>query len=333
MSLKQKISIIRFILKTVYFSPSNNPAVFLLGIMATIFITTGSIGKHEAVLVMMIIGISNRLMPAFIKRPANDGETCGITISQYCRLLPIKESVFFTGYFITGLLYATILSVCLLLVGIKNENPPVIPSITPVKTVTTINTVSNEPVTSVSGVIFMPYGKDHFQPVQFAIPVKSSIIFGNISSMVIIGNDKVHDSVLADLYPENQESHRNDISLLPGKNNAYYSDLLKSLPQKHSRILLFIMLLCLIVFFFDLIKIYGFSEKSPGMIKFAEYLVFSSYFCLCIALICDLILPESIINRITSLLTNYSSYISTGYYSAICVGICSVLYFIYSQVK
>lgn len=61
MSLKQKISIIRFILKTVYFSPSNNPAVFLLGIMATIFITTGSIGKHEAVLVMMIIGISNRL--------------------------------------------------------------------------------------------------------------------------------------------------------------------------------------------------------------------------------------------------------------------------------
>lgn len=328
MKLKQIISIAGFILKTVYFSPSNNPAVFLLGILVIIFITTGSIGKHEAVLVMMIIGISNRLMPAFIKSPAND-KTCGITISQYCRLLPVKEDDFFKGCFISGLLYATVLSVCLLLVGINNENPPEIPSISPVQTITTINSVSNEPVTNVFGVIFMPCGKDHFQPIQFAVPVKSSIIFGNISSTVIIGNDKVPDSVLAGLYPENQESHHDNLSLLLGKNNAYYSDFLKSLPQKHSRILIFKMLLCLIVFFVDLIRIYGFSEKSPGMIKFAEYLVFSSYFCLCIALICDLILPESTIHRAALFLTNYSTYISAGYYSVICVGLYRVLNFIY----
>ena len=50
-----------FVLKTIHFSPISNPSLWILTVLGGVLFFGGDLGKHEVILLLLLIGISNRL--------------------------------------------------------------------------------------------------------------------------------------------------------------------------------------------------------------------------------------------------------------------------------
>jgi hypothetical protein len=331
MNLRHIFSITGFLLKTVYFSPFNNPSFFLLVLLTAFFCITGGMGKHETVLIMLIAGIFNRFMPG-LRNNASSGEPdYDNTISQYCRLLPVKKGTFFFSYFITGLLYVVVLMSACLYIGVKFENPPIIASLCPQQTIMKTNLKTNEPYLNVEGVTLT----DNEQPIQFTIPVNPSIIFGHLAATVLLGHGKIADSVFCRLCPSPEVNETKDnYSIFSIHDTAkYYSDYLKALPYKHLKILLLISSLCLLIFLTDLTGIYKKDGKGFFLWKITDTLMFVSYACLCLALFMDILLPDSSIYCILSILSHYKFYMIVFFCFILSAGTIRIVSFSIRQLK
>lgn len=334
MSFRRILSLIAFFFKTVYFSPFNNPSVFILAILVGIFFFTGGMGKHEVVLLVLIISISNRFVPAFRKRYDN-GQLIDTTISQYFLILPIKSQELFLSYIITGIMYATVLLSLCYYIGINSENPPNIPSLCPTQTISKINPSSKEPYTTVFGVIALPDSANHIQLRLFLIPLNPSIIFGNLSSTVVIEHTKISDSVYCQLcIPEkagSQNTNSSDFLGLKGKRD-YYSDYLATLPEKHNRILIVLIILCFIIFIIEQINISRNGSQNL-LTKSMDLLLYCSYFAVWLGLILDLLLPESSVFLISAFLLQFKLYLTASYYIIIFIGLVRIGFSIFYNIR
>jgi len=303
MKIRRIAAIAWFFAKTIYLSPSNNPLVYLLLIIGGMLFFSGSLGKHETALLLLLAGITNRLMPTSQTRK-NAEEISDESLSRYSFLWPVKKNEFFYGFQISGFAFALLLIIPCIYIGTHCETPPMIGSLCPPRTCIKY-APSGEPVMTVEEVIMLPDSALNIRPVQLTIPVYHSLLFGYLASEVLVAQDKISDSLFNELclIPPQPVSPADifDPTHERGSPSWHHSGFLASLSQVQNKRLLYFACFVLLFFIMDGIAKFGHEKSAPNhfIIRIVKYVFNAGYLSLCCLLIFDVLLPESIISRMS----------------------------------
>lgn len=333
-----RISVITFfLLKTIQLSPVNNPSLWILTVLGGVFFFGGALGKHEIVLLLLLIGISNRLIPAINHRNSFSGNTSFISLSQYIQHLPLEKRTFFSAFLLSNVIYVLLLISLCIYIGTVLETPPVIASICPPQTVTK-TAPSGEPLVTVEGIMMVLTIRSASGPFQFKVPVHYSLLFGMLASEVIIDYHKIPDDIIQRLYPDLQTAQSvSDIftsNVNKSAQSKNYSSFLYDLRFIHFGRIAAISCFIFIVFLIDTTRIYwGKSAKgrSNSIFNWIDYVCYTIYASLCLFLLLDILLPESIITRISLIMNMYSVPINIFLFSVVIAGLIRVLYVTFFQ--
>jgi hypothetical protein len=322
-----------FLLKTVYFSPVSNPSFWILLLLGGAFFIGGDLGKHEVVLLLLLIGISHRFMPAVnATRPQRDSSS-PISLSHYAQLLPIDKRTFFFAFLFSSVIYVVLLTSFCIYIGTICEAPPVVTTmICPPQTFME-NAPSGEPLVTVKGLMMVLTVRSATGPFQFKVPVQYSLLFSMLASDIIIDYKKVPDSVFQKFcpIPRTVPSPTEVFSLkansVPLSKN--YSTLLNNLNSIHfGRLLLISCFICLVFVVDATRRFWGETVKGRfnSIFKWIDYNCFAMYIVLCLLLSLDVLLPELIIKRISLIMNLYRIPISIFFFSTFIAGLMRILY-------
>lgn len=98
----------KFLLRTFYFSPANNPVWFVLAPMALVYVMTGLMGHHEVLLFMLAAAATHRFMRSFRGGRPRDGLD---PLRAAFRLLPVSQREIRTATALSVGLYALVLGI------------------------------------------------------------------------------------------------------------------------------------------------------------------------------------------------------------------------------
>ncbi|HEX2958964.1 MAG TPA: hypothetical protein VHO70_19170 [Chitinispirillaceae bacterium] len=293
--MRKFLYVFLFIVKTVYFSPVNNPVFFCLIVISGVLFAGGEMNKHEVVLFLLLSAISHRLMPA-INLSASILSGCqNGKFSQSIKLLPIKKNTFFVSFLLSGILYISLLLTFGYFAGNGAENPPVVESLCPPRMVTAY-TPSGEPYRYVEGISV--YGS------KFQIPVSSSLLFQYLASDVVFSRDAVTEEYLQKVCPCQKIAPEKIFSATNQElSTTRFSPFLDNVRYSNRRILQLLCIFTFVFFLYDGMSIYRGRVKVRGLTSFVFVLVnvllYSVYCLLCGMLIADVLLPESVIAKIS----------------------------------
>jgi len=318
--MKKKISLVIFFLKTVFFSPVNNPAFYCLLLTACLLYFGGNLKKLETVFLFITSAVSIRFISSLKAVSTVFSDSSESLLSRCTNLLPVKKSYFISAYMISAAVYISVLVSFCLFFGINSQVPPDIKSICPTEMITDYNQKSGEISRYVGGIITIPDSLDQPEAVRYRIPINASLVFKYLTSDIIILKDDIPDSVLQSIGTDNrspEEIFSGNVSNIP---QEYVSDFLSDLSPIHSGRLLFISVFVFLFFMNDCINTCLASRnRKNGRILFTGvnlimYTVFIS-FCLFVAF--DLILPQRKLILITEEIDQYGNIVS---------GICIMLF-------
>jgi len=332
MKFRRVSAISFFLLKTVYFSPVSNPSFWILLILGGVLFLGGDLGKHELVLLLLLIGISHRFMPAINATRSRSDNSSPVSLSRYAQLLPVDNRTFFSAFLLSSVVYVALLTSLCIYIGTLCETPPVITSmICPPQTITE-NAHSGEPLLTVKGVMMELTIRSATGPFLFSIPMHHSLLFNMLASDVIIDYRKIPDTVFQKFCPVPQSTPSpSDIFSLKVNTpqSKYYSPLLNNLVAVHfSRILLISSFVCLI-FLIDATRKYGGVAaigRFGGSIKWIDFICYAVYCVLCLLLLLDVLLPELIIKRFSLVMNMYRVPVSIFFFSVCIAGVMRILY-------
>jgi hypothetical protein len=323
-NIRRTFAIAWFFTKTMYLSPVNNPMFFLLLVTGGAFFFGGGLGKHEAVLLLLLAGISNRYVSTCQTRRGVE-ESPDSRLSRYPLLWPAGRCVFFAGFQLSNIAFILALVVPCLYVGTHCETPPVIGAICPPRTCVT-RAPSGEPVVTVEEVLFAPDDNNDWRPVKFTIPVSHSLLFGYLASGEFIGKDRIPDSLLRDLCPISRQTvSPNEIFGPPSQRESspqYYSDFLAKLPPLQERRLFSIACFALLFFLMDGIAKY--EAGKPGAINRMFGAVRSAYTIaylgMCGLFVLDVLLPESMLAQMSLAVGSMGAFPRAAFLTALVTG-------------
>lgn len=333
MKIRQISAISFFLLKTVYFSPVGNPSFWILLVLGGVFFIGGDLGKHEVVLLLLLLGISHRFMPAINATRSQPDSSPPVSLSHYARLLPVDNHTFFSAFLFSSIVYAVFLTSLCVCIGTISETPPVVTSmICPPQTIME-NAPSGEPLVTVNGLMMVLTVRSATGPFQFKIPLQYSLLFSMLGSDIIIDYHKVPDSVFQRFCPIPQTiPSPSEIFSLKVNNtplSKYNSTFLNKLNYVNfGRIVVISCFICL-VFLIDATRRYwGRAAKGRfnSIFKWIDYTLYAMYVSLCLLLLLDVLLPELIIKQISQIMNMYRMPISIFFFSTVIAGIMRILY-------
>jgi hypothetical protein len=284
----------------------------------------GDFGKHEITIMLLIVGISNRLMPNLKAISDNDGNFDSLTISQCYKFLPVSKKCSNCAYICAAIFYALLLIGMSIKISTVQENPPSIGSLCPPK-LQIKTSPSGEYQKVVEGLTL----SSGYNPVliRFSIPISPSILFNLLVSDIIFDQKEATDSLVRSIC--NYDETGNSISdYFSGTNDntisGYYLPLLQALHKTHFKCVLIITSFIFMFFLIDTIHMCeGNTKKNAG--KYFNTLIYIYYYflyiVLCFCLILDILLPESVIWKINSLLKQYWQILSLFWGITIILGI------------
>ena len=293
--MNKKIHVFLFTLKTVYFSPVNNPIFYCMLIVSGIMLFSGDLKKHETVLFLLLAAISHRLMPAIQLTSLSSHKNRTGIFSLNINMLPVKKNVFFVSLLLSAAFYISILLSIGYYAGTASECPPVVESLCPPHTVKAFS-LSGEPNIYVEGI--SSYGN------MFTIPLSSSLLFKYLASDVIFSKEIVTEEFIRKHCPGKEISPEN---LFTGNfkkiSSIYFSSFLENVRYSNYISLLFVIIFSFVFFLYDGMCIFMGSMKSNGkkiIFRVIDIFMYTIYAALCTTLILDTILPESIIAQASS---------------------------------
>jgi hypothetical protein len=293
--MKKFVNVFLFVVKTVHFSPVNNPVFYFLVVVSGLLFVCGEMNKHEVVLFLLLSAISHRLMPAINwSAPVLSGNQ-NDNFSQSIKLLPIKKNTFFVSFLLSGTLYISLLLAFGYFAGNGAENPPVMESLCPPRTVTAY-TPSGEPYRYVEGIAV--YGS------KFQIPVSSSLLFQYLASDVVFSREVITEEYIKKVCPCQKIVPETIFSATKQElSTSRFSPFLDNVRSSNKRILQLLSIFTFVFFLHDGMSIYREREKVIGLKSFffvlVNVLLYSVYCLLCGMLIADVLLPESLITKIS----------------------------------
>jgi hypothetical protein len=322
-----------FLLKTVHFSPVSNPSFWILTILGGIFFLGGNLGKHEVVLLLLLIGISHRFMPAINATRSLPDSSSPLSLSHYAQLLPINNRTFFLAFLLSSTLYVVLLLSLCIYIGTIRETPPMIASMCPPQTITG-KAPSGEPLVIVEGIIMYSISSHvRPEPFQFKVPVNYSLLFGMLASDVIIDHHKIADSIMQRLCPipptirSPSEVFSFNVNNVPQLKN--YSTFLHNLNSVHFGRLVAIACFICLVFLIDATRRYwgtAAQGRFEGIFKWIDYTCYTMYALLCLLLLLDVLLPELIITRLSLIMNMLRMPIGIFFFSIGIAGVIRILY-------
>jgi hypothetical protein len=164
---------------------------------------------------------------------------------------------------------------------------------------------SGEPVVTVEEVIITPDSVLNLRPVQLTIPVYHSLLFGFLAKEVLVGREKISDGLFNELCPVPPSVVSPDDIFDSGKGRRspawYFSDFLGRLPELHFKRLLYIT--CFVFLFFWMDGIAKFEHGKRGafgrVVLGVKHLYNAGYLLLCCLLVIDVLLPESMLAKMS----------------------------------
>jgi hypothetical protein len=340
MKIRRTAAIVWFFTKTIYLSPSNNPLFYLLIVIGGMFFFSGSLGKHETALLLLLAGITNRFMPTHQTRNNSD-DLQEEGISQYSLLWPVGKYDVFIGYQLSGLIFILLLIIPCIYAGMHLEMPLMYESVCPPRTCVT-NAPSGEPVVTVEEVIMQADSENVHRPYQLTIQVSHSLLFGFLSSAwdVVVAQQTISDSLFNELCPlPLQKVTPADIfdpTVERSPHAPYYSDFLAGLSNVYCKRLLYISCFVLLFFMMDGMAKYENTRlnKYNWLFKVVKYVYNAGYLLLCCLLIFDILLPESMISKMSLMLRNLGAFPHHAFLIILVAGMLWVLmYSIYIKIK
>lgn len=293
--MKKFSSVFLFILKTVYFSPVNNPVFYCMLVVCGLMFIGGDLKKHETVLFLLLSAISHRLMPAIHFTSPSLNENQKGSFSLNIRLLPVKNTTFFISLIISAVLYISILLSIGYYAGTLLERPPVVESQCPPHIVTEYSS-SGEPYYYEEGISI--YGN------TFTIPFTPSLLFKYLASDVIFSKQIVSEEFVRKHCPDKKISPEDLFTENLKKNSpVHFSSFLESIRHSNNLSLLLIIFFSFVFFLYDGMCIFHGKMKSTGnkiLLRIIDILMYTIYAVLCSTLILDVLLPESVIAQVSS---------------------------------
>lgn len=324
-------SISLFLLKTIYFSPVGNPSFWILLVLGGLFFIGGDLGKHEVVLLLLLIGISHRFMPAIYSTRSQPDSSTTLSLSHYARLLPVDNRTFFSAFLLSSVVYVALLTSLCVYIGTICETPPMVTTMICPPQTTTENPPSGEPLVTVKGLMMVLTVRSATGPFQFKVPLQYSLLFGMLASDIIIDYHKVPDSVFQRFCPIPQtvlspsEIFSLKVNNVPA--TKYYSTFLNNLKSVHfGRIVVISCFICLVFIIDATRRFWGAAGRFKNILKWIDYTCYAMYVLLCLLLLLDVLLPELIIKRISLIMDVYRVPMSIFFFSVVIAGVIRILY-------
>ncbi len=334
MNIRQISAISFFLLKTIYFSPVGNLSFWILLLLGGVFFIGGDLGKHEVVLLLLLIGISHRLMPAINKIPSHHNDSSSSAISNYTLLLPIENRAFFSAFMLSSTIYVVFLISLCIYIGTISEHPPVVEALSPPHIITA-NTSTGEPIITVEGIMMVYTIRSASGPYHFKVPLRYSMLFSMLGSEVIINYHKIPDSVFQKFasIPAKKQSPSEVFSLKSNvPQSKYYSIHLHNLNSIHfGRMIMISCFICIFFLIEAIRKYWGTKGSEMNILKWVDFIYYFLYILLCLLLILDILLPESIVKQISIMIATYRIPISIFSFLIIFAAVIRILYTILPQ--
>lgn len=325
-NIKQLYITTIFLLKSVYFSPVNNPAVYILFFSSALLFFGGDFGKHETILLLIITALSNRFIPSFKRHSSSINES---VLSQSFQLLPVNKNIIKSSLFISMTIYALLLMTVIYNFGAKSETPPMIPSLCPQKLCTYKNP-TGEYHSYIEGLTLRTNLSNNLEVNLFKIPINQSLLFDNIAGELIFKYGEVKDEKFKSFKTELNHTNTG-LDILAGESNEsfksrYYSPFLFQLYNKQNHYLKIFAALFFTIFLIDGIIFHSLNKRS----KFKTIL--NSFFYITISsisliLIMEIFLPSDLLNKLFTFLIFIRQFKTFFLYTFILLAIIRIVLF------
>lgn len=339
--MQKSLAVCKFLCKTVFFSPVNNPSLLLLLITGCLLFCAGGLGKHEILLLMLLITVSNRFISS-----VNSSSENSITLLKQLSLFPVTEIQAATGYICAAFFYGFVLFCLCFVAGLIVETPPLFQSITPTRmnstkspdgdklvfvegitltinpcSVNSLRTSNSESSVFVDGVTMKP------DILLSRIPLSPSLFFNVLSENPIFVRTENTDSLLCEFGGDINKPISYDLINPVKKPEQYFSSpFLMKLSRIQFNNLLIISLILFTCFISD--AIFRYQKKRSALTEIIDRVFFISYWFFVVGAICDVLLPASFIWKVQSLTEKYDEIVLSIWIIIMVLGLIRVKLFL-----